>query len=229
MYKIFYYVIINKESGEKMNSKLYDYLFLEKEFPYQNKWFKSIIIKADTPKNLNNIVDMFSEIIVSFEYAIKENELIIVIFNEIDFSLEEVILSLSEDLGENILSFYTNKLYVCENRFNDIYQLYNKYISNKHQGYFEISDLILEVVKESVSDVCLLKRIILDKVLSDPQNENLIISMFKNDLNVLKTSKKIYMHRNTINNRLELIKKETGLNIQKFQDAVALFCIMKIK
>ena len=37
------------------------------------------------------------------------------------------------------------------------------------------------------------------------------------------------MHRNTINNRLDLIKRESDLNIQKFQDAVAIYNMLKLK
>ena len=75
----------------------------------------------------------------------------------------------------------------------------------------------------------MIKNNVLGKVLNDPLNESLIIGMFENNLNVLKTSKMIYMHRNTLNNKLEMIKKESGLNIQIFQDAVAMYLLIKIK
>ena len=51
--------------------------------------------------------------------------------------------------------------------------------------------------------------------------------MFVNDLNVCKTANYVYMHRNTINNKLITIKEETGLDIQKFQDAVMLYVLLK--
>ncbi len=44
---------------------------------------------------------------------------------------------------------------------------------------------------------------------------------FLNDnLNVSETSRKIYLHRNTLMYRLDKIEKATGLNIRKFSDAV---------
>lgn len=210
------------------NDKLYNYLFLNSTYPYKNKWFKSLIIKLDSVKDIDSIVSVFVDLMGEVKYIINGNEIILLYFNEIDFSLEEVALSLSSDFGINILIFNMFKLYTDENKFLDIYNLYLKYLSNKHQGYFEMSDLILEVVGNN-SDSILLKEMVLERILNDSQNETLINAMFKNDLNVLKTSKKIYMHRNTINNRLDLIKKETGLNIQKFQDAVAMYSLLKIK
>lgn len=210
------------------NDKLYNYLFLNSTYPYKNKWFKSLIIKLDSVKDIDSIVSVFIDLMGEVKYIINNNEIILLYFNEIDFSLEEVALSLSSDFGINILIFNMFKLYTDENKFLDIYNLYLKYLSNKHQGYFEMSDLILEVVGNN-SDSILLKEMVLERILNDSQNKTLINAMFKNDLNVLKTSKKIYMHRNTINNRLDLIKKETGLNIQKFQDAVAMYSLLKIK
>lgn len=43
---------------------------------------------------------------------------------------------------------------------------------------------------------------------------------FENDLNVKKTAEKMYVHRNTLNYRLEKIKRATGLDIRRFSDAV---------
>jgi len=53
--------------------------------------------------------------------------------------------------------------------------------------------------------------------------------MFDNNLNVTKTASEVYMHRNTINNKLDYIKKETGMNIQEFKDAVSMYWLIKFK
>ena len=42
----------------------------------------------------------------------------------------------------------------------------------------------------------------------------------KNDLNFSETSRKLYLHRNTLVYRLDKIQKATGLDIRKFSDAV---------
>lgn len=43
----------------------------------------------------------------------------------------------------------------------------------------------------------------------------------QNSLNVSETSRKLYMHRNTLLYRLDKIEKATGLNIRQFSDAVS--------
>ncbi|MBO7149420.1 MAG: helix-turn-helix domain-containing protein [Clostridia bacterium] len=42
----------------------------------------------------------------------------------------------------------------------------------------------------------------------------------ENSLNVSETSRKLYLHRNTLIYRLDKIEKATGLNIRKFSDAI---------
>ena len=72
-----------------------------------------------------------------------------------------------------------------------------------------------------------IKEKVLNKIISDNQLVKLILSMFDNDLNVTKTASSMYMHRNTINNKLDFIKKETGFNVQCFKDAMALYIMIK--
>ena len=56
----------------------------------------------------------------------------------------------------------------------------------------------------------------------DSYLKDIIFAMFNNNLNISKTASQVYMHRNSINNKLDYICKETGLDIQNFYDAVAM-------
>ncbi len=47
-----------------------------------------------------------------------------------------------------------------------------------------------------------------------------IEKFFENDLNVSETSRKLFVHRNTLVYRLEKIKKITGLDLRDFDDAI---------
>ena len=50
----------------------------------------------------------------------------------------------------------------------------------------------------------------------------------ENSLNVSETARKLYLHRNTLNYRLDKIEKSTGLNIRKISDAITFKMIMII-
>lgn len=58
------------------------------------------------------------------------------------------------------------------------------------------------------------------EVLSDPEMLITAEEFLANNLNVSETSRKLYLHRNTLSYRLDKIEKATGLNIRKFSDAV---------
>jgi sugar diacid utilization regulator len=45
-------------------------------------------------------------------------------------------------------------------------------------------------------------------------------TFFRNDLNLTTTAKELFIHRNTLLYRLERIRKETGLDVRSFHDAV---------
>ncbi|MCK9575093.1 MAG: helix-turn-helix domain-containing protein [Clostridia bacterium] len=53
-----------------------------------------------------------------------------------------------------------------------------------------------------------------------------INSFYENDLNISQTSKKCFMHRNTLIYRLNKIENITGLNIKKFEQALILKLII---
>ena len=57
-------------------------------------------------------------------------------------------------------------------------------------------------------------------IFSDEEMINTAEEFLENSLNVSETSRKLYLHRNTLAYRLDKIEKSTGLNIRKFSDAV---------
>ena len=59
------------------------------------------------------------------------------------------------------------------------------------------------------------KEIFSDKEMTDTAEEFL-----NSNLNISETSRKLYLHRNTLMYRLDKIERATGLNIRKFSDAV---------
>lgn len=56
-----------------------------------------------------------------------------------------------------------------------------------------------------------------------------IQKFFENSLNVSETSRKLFVHRNTLVYRLEKIKKLTGLDLREFEDAVVFKVALMVK
>ena len=85
----------------------------------------------------------------------------------------------------------------------------------------------MNILEKNIDDITVIKPILINKIMNDAKLLEIINGMFINDLNVCKTANYVYMHRNTINNKLNVIKEETGLDIQKFQEAVILYALIK--
>lgn len=58
------------------------------------------------------------------------------------------------------------------------------------------------------------------EIFEDKEMLNTAEEFFENSLNVSETARKLYLHRNTLNYRLDKIEKATGLNICKIPDAI---------
>jgi carbohydrate diacid regulator len=54
----------------------------------------------------------------------------------------------------------------------------------------------------------------------DAETLNTIKTFFTCNLNIAETARALYMHRNTLVYRLDTFKKQTGLDIRKFEDAI---------
>ena len=57
-------------------------------------------------------------------------------------------------------------------------------------------------------------------ILNDPELMETIYAFFENNLNTSVTSSKTFMHRNTLNYRLDKVEKLTGLNLKLFEHAI---------
>lgn len=56
-----------------------------------------------------------------------------------------------------------------------------------------------------------------------------IQKFFENSLNISETSRQLYVHRNTLVYRLDKILKQTGLDLRKFDDAIAFKIALLVK
>lgn len=88
-----------------------------------------------------------------------------------------------------------------------------------------INSIPIDVAKEFVSKVYS-KSVQVE--LGEEYRET-ILAFFENDLNISETSRKLFVHRNTLVYRLDKIKKLTGLDISKFEQAVKLYFTILLK
>lgn len=141
-----------------------------------------------------------------------------------------IIFNLIVGLGvRNEMSKLTNTsrlfLGTTGSHFGDLGYLRSEYILNCSNNV----SLVLLLVENNSSSLKKIRPILLNKVNDDSQCEKIIFSMLKNNLNVSNAAKDLFMHRNTLNNKLDYIRSETGFNIQRFIDAMAMFWLINAK
>lgn len=67
-----------------------------------------------------------------------------------------------------------------------------------------------------------------DEFLKDKELVKTIEDFLENDLNILKTSKKTFMHRNTLLYRIQKVKKLTSLDVRHFEDALLIQVLLNL-
>ena len=161
-------------------------------------------------------------------FIFQDNNHTIIVTTETNEDMNQLVNAIMDDFGYNLKVFKSNKIEsVNIDYFNILKKLYYKYENIINESYISIKQIALAILEKNIEELDILKPIITKKITEDPKLLEIVNGMFINDLNVCKTANYVYMHRNTINNKLNLIKEETGLDIQKFQEAVILYALIK--
>ena len=115
----------------------------------------------------------------------------------------DTLAGLMQEYDQNVYAYLSRKDYNLDN-----YNIISKYFSEtdlKSNLYME-HDLLMELVLDGIDT---------------------IKSFLENDMNTSKTANAIYMHRNTLINKLDRFVLQTGYDIKKFTDAFIIYHLIK--
>lgn len=211
------------------SKNFFDFLFLEKQDKFDGA-FRFLVLDFEI-KNadvINEIISLVEDALGDIRVIRLKGKLVIFYFSKHDFDFLSIYNTINDDFAISFQLFEGCKVNSREDFFF-IFGLYMNYYRQCNPRYIKMSDLILVIQKHSPEYLKSLRQIILNEILKDYQMVNLIDSLFQNNLNISQTANVVYMHRNTINNKLEIIKDETNLSIQEFQDAMAMYALIHAK
>jgi hypothetical protein len=104
--------------------------------------------------------------------------------------------------------------------------LITDFLNELNYGVYSISDLI--------TNICLNKRTDLKNSLKDYyytligiENINTAIGFIENNFNASLASKKLFLHRNTLNSRLDNFIDKSGINIKSFKEGLAIYLLFR--
>lgn len=187
--------------------------------------FISIIFK-NSPKEsvLNLLNDFLKGLLGNYINPVYKDTVLTVFFDaDVKIDFEEIIQSLSED-------FYT-KAALFESGV-----LYNGIDRNEYVSYIiENKNKLLETNKLFISEADLIKiklvapiviKNILKEFYDDYQMKEVIKAYLDSNMNITQAANKLYMHRNTVMNKIDKFIQNTGYDIKKFKNAFIMYHII---
>ncbi len=105
---------------------------------------------------------------------------------------------------------------------DNILQILIEYLKNLPQNTYTIGEILINQIKKNLSIDSYIKNYFLSSI-----NQEMVESAltYIETSSIYETSKKLYIHRNTLNYRFDTIYKKTGLNIRNMIDAFVFFIL----
>ena len=135
--------------------------------------------------------------------------------------LEEYFNTLFNDYITKSLVYISgnnNSINIFDNEVKIISKNIDHIIDDNKLFVIGVSDLVSLTLRNKLDDD--FKNTILKDITDDQVMKDTLQIFFDNDLNALKTSKILNIHRNTLNYRLNSFFDKTGLDPRKFNDAL---------
>lgn len=202
-----------------------------------NQKFAVVIMKINKYHNdgdleiiENEIKKVFDSIGNIFKIYIYPNEFIALINEERYEKLKTVYM--------DFLKKYKGTLSGGVGRLKELYETHRsyqearialKYSTNHKKILTYIDTLNLELILENVDAE--VKKQYMDKILNslDIEEINLLEIYYKNDMSLKQTSEDLYIHKNTLQYRLDKINQKSGFDPRRFNDSVILYLAITIK
>ncbi len=222
-----FYLEKNLKNLNQKTESIYNYIYEGGNYPF-NKKVNFLLYK--TKESKDQINNLLKEVLLNVvEFSIDNIE---IIFYEDDqnVNIEELFQTMSDDFGYSINVHVGLRL--NKNIKGSFLAHYISCIINAN--YFEkrYSNLIDIVFSNDPTKIYpLIKEIktyILEPVLNKNNNLETLDAFFKNDLNVSKTAKVLYLNRNSLINRLDVISKEIGIDVQTFKYAACILIMINL-
>lgn len=190
--------------------------------------YQYLIIESKKPiiDHESFILSMFNEFFEITHYNTSNHQIVVYFEQLIDISFKEVAINLTLDLYDDfrIYEAYTfhskrdREIHVnlMKERIDRIPFLHYNYLNDKTVLEYYIHQIDQE-----------LKKIILRKYYQDILMIETIKAYLESDQNMVLASKKIYVHRNTLIQRIDKFYQETGFDVRKFKDALLIYHLIK--
>ncbi len=189
--------------------------------------FKGYLLVSPIEKlnldELTTIQLLFSDMLNHPKQYVESDKLVVLIKEPNETSFDELINSINTDLYHN-LSLYESSFFESETELKDDMQkkmitlkFDRPYLNDKILFY----DRILGYIDEQA------KKMILKQFYDDAEFLHSMKVFIEKNQNTSEAAKALYLHRNTLINRIDKFYRVTGFDLKKFEDAAIIYLLIK--
>lgn len=183
-----------------------------------------LILKSDD-KILTPFFTQFLKSYLGADIKTLENDKGVVVFFSYTAFINDGIESLIVE-SNYTLKAYISDIIFDETIFEKNYNILSEYFFNidLDKDLYVEKDLLQELVLKGYKES--LNKVVFKSLYKDNEMLNTIKVYLENDMNVIKAANKLYMHRNTLNNKIEKFNKVTGYDIKSFKDSFIIYHLL---
>lgn len=170
------------------------------------------------------LIEVFSPTINIIKYE-NDDKSLTIYYDYMNGEIEEIVESLMSDMYFSF-SIYESILYINIKKAEEGLRLFKEIIKNNqvNSSYLNPKILLSQIIKNKND---LIKQFILSDYYNDVEMEKTIITFLENNQNISNASKELYLHRNTLNQRLDKFQNKTSFDIKKFIDGYLIYRLIK--
>lgn len=169
------------------------------------------------------ILSLFSEMMYRPSFKLETKNLIIIAEMKEDISFYDVISNTNQEFYLNLSLYESIEFQTIEELLKDlknkssILEFNTVYLNEKILIYNRFKPIFDEKTRQEM----------LKEFYYDQEFLHMIKVFLEKNQNSSEASKALYLHRNTLNNRIEKFYKITGYDLRKFEDAALIYIIVK--
>lgn len=185
--------------------------------------YRYLIIESKPNKKLDeDVLSVFSEVIDASKIIRSDYQAVLYFESSMDISFEEVVLNVMSDTFLDLRLYVSHVQSSKEDR--DLHRLYIQSLMENipFSKYYYLDDhkIVLYFIHQLNEQM---KRFFLQKFYNDQVMIDTIKVYLDSNLNMVNAAKTLYIHRNTLIQRLEKFHFVTGFDIRVFKDAIIVY------
>jgi DNA-binding PucR family transcriptional regulator len=185
--------------------------------------YRYVIIESKQHKPIDDdVISLFSELISPSSIKNNSDHTIMFFEHDIDLAFEDVILNVMSDTLTDLRVYASHAVSSVQER--DIYvQAIQQYMDQiPFEKYYFLDDKI--IIKHFIYRLSEdMKSLFLNKFYKDQVMIETLKVYLESNLNMVNAAKKLYIHRNTLIQRLDKFYQVTGLDARLFSEALLVY------